>query len=555
MLDKASVHHQAYSSYAYYLNETDIRLTIRVKKNNVKKIVLEYYDKYENVPHSLAELTKQNSTDLFDFYSVIVTPPHKRLCYFFRIYSGNKEYYYKQFGFTDNIYDGDFQLPYINPCDIYKIPDWINSAVFYQIFPDSFCSDGQTKKLPDDYFGGTLNGITNNLKYLKNLGINVIYLNPIFCSTTVHRYDVTDYFNIDPILGTKADFKNLVDSCHKLGIKVVLDAVINHSSHKNPMFLDVLKNGKNSKFANYYVINSFKNNKPYDYDRFAFENYMPKLNTSNPEVQNYFIKFLTYWIKEFNIDGWRFDVGNEIGHNFISQARSAIKQANPNAYMLGEIWHNSDWFLLGDEYDGVTNFSLKDILFKFAKNEINAHQFVNNYLTYYYTIPNRAIIASSNFLCNHDTTRVASEITNHNKLKIMIALQFIMLGTPLIYYGEEVGMLHDENNLGDRGARTPFDFNSAKNNELFDFYKKIIKLKTSNPCMQNEGFKISDNKELLIVSRFYKDKQIDLVVNNTNKTKKYLLNNNCLNYLTNEKLSCNNNLKLTPNSFVILIKE
>lgn len=552
MLTKAGVFHEAMGSYAYYIDEKSIRLTIKINKGEANKVICEYYDKYENV-HSQCEMIKEASDEIYDYFTAVVSPKFRRLNYFFKIYSGKKEYIFKQYGFTDNIYDGDFQLPYLNPCDVYRTPSWLEKAVFYQIFPDAFCSEGQKHKLPQGYFGGTLKGITKHLDYIKKLGVNAIYLNPIFCSTTVHRYDVVDYYDVDPILGTKSDFKKLVDECHKSGIKVILDAVFNHSSHKNPMFLDVLENGKKSKFADFYAITSYKNGKVESYDRFAFEDYMPKLNTSNPKVQEYLIDVLLYWIKEFDIDGWRFDVANEIGHSFIKKLRSAVTAVKPEAHLLGEIWHEPKSFLLGDEYDGVTNFVLKDLIFKLHKREITAQDFINKYNTYYYSLPQKAIEASSNFLCNHDTIRVATEFPDEKVLMSMIALQFVMHGTPLIYFGEEVGMKQDETLHGDKGARTPIDFERAKNNSLFNFYKKVIKLKTKTEYLKGK-VKLEQRNGLLVVTRTNKNKQLTLIINNTNKKKKFVIEEQQKDYVSGETLVAGMKLNLTQNDFKILIK-
>ena len=547
-----AVYHRTFGSMAYYKNNSTVKLLIRTRKNDFSLVECEYYDKYDyKVPHSKITMTLSGQDKFFSYYTAEIVPPYKRLCYFFRLHCNKKEYVYKQFGFTNNIHDGDFQLPYINPCDVYNIPDWLKNGVFYQIFPDGFSNFGKKNVLPESYEGGTLKGIIKHLDYLKNLGITAIYLNPIFPSTTYHRYDVIDYFNIDPLLGTKQDFKQLVSSCHKAGIKVVLDAVFNHTSSNNPMFLDVLKNGEKSQFANFYVINSYKNGKPYNYDRFAFENYMPKLNTSNVEVQKFLIDVVFYWIKEFDIDGWRFDVGNEIGHNLINQIRNEVKKVKQQAYLLGEVWHDAPTFLLGNEYDGVTNFTLKDLLFKFFKNEIDVKQFVDDYYTYYFGIPNPAIMASSNFLCNHDTARAASEITDENVLKQMIAVQFVMLGTPLIFYGEEIGMKHCPTQKGDKGARKLMEWDKTKNNPLLDYYKKLIKLKTTNKCLSNENVKLEIENNMLVVIRENKNHQVKLIVNNSNKNKTIKLNKNYKNYLTNQ--TCLENQKIVVNSHDLII--
>ena len=555
MINKAAVFHRAFGNYAYYRNNKDVYLMIRTAKNDITKVVCEYYDKYDYNKRYTVEMQKRASCDVYDYYTTVITPPHRRLCYFFRLYKGKKEFIYKQYGFTTSAYPSDFQLAYLNPCDVFEIPSWINNSVFYQIFPDAFSTYGRTTPLSKEYYGGTLKGITKNISYLKELGINLIYLNPIFTSTTYHRYDITDYYSIDPTLGTEQDFRDLVNTCHKNGIRIILDAVLNHSSSNHPMFLDVLKNGKKSKYINYYVINSFKGNKINEYDRFAFENYMPKLNTSNLETQKYLIDILTYWIKEFDIDGWRFDVANEIGHAFIKKIRTAIKEVKPEAFMLGEIWHDGCDFLLGDEYDGITNFTLKDLLFEYIKDNVSAKHFAEKLNRYLSSLPQQAITSNSNFLCNHDTHRIASEIKDKNTLMSLIAIQFIFPGTPLIYYGEEIGMEHHPEHSGDKGARSLMEFDKVKNNELFEFYKKMIRLKTKNVCLSSNDYNVESINDLLVIIRQHNNKQVKLIVNTTNKDKKIKLEGNYKNYLTNQQYNLGDKIKVLNNNFVILVKD
>ena len=161
----------------------------------------------------------------------------------------------------------------------------------------------------------------NHLDHLTELGINGIYFTPIFKAKSNHKYDTIDYMEIDPQFGDKETFKKLVQECHERGIKVMLDAVFNHSGYYFEPFQDLLKNGESSRYKDWFHVRSYPiTTEPLPtYDTFAFEASMPKLNTENPEVKEYLLEVGKYWVKEFDIDGWRLDVANEIDHQFLER--------------------------------------------------------------------------------------------------------------------------------------------------------------------------------------------------------------------------------------------
>src|SRR5574344_792067 len=207
----------------------------------------------------------------------------------------------------------------------------MKNSIFYEIFIDRFAIGNREKdtsyinmrwdELPKSksFAGGDLQGIIDNLDYLKSIGINGIYLTPIFKSISNHKYDIEDYYKIDEQFGDEETLLKLVKVAHDKGIKIILDAVFNHISEKSPLFQDVLKNGKNSKYYHWFI---FKNN---EYECFSVCKYMPKLNTDNIEVQNYLINVGKYYIEKFDIDGWRLDVSDEVSHTFWKRFRNELK--------------------------------------------------------------------------------------------------------------------------------------------------------------------------------------------------------------------------------------
>ena len=219
--------------------------------------------------------------------------------------------------------------------------DWMRSAVFYQIFVERFRQGNEKKDTsyinmkwdekptPKSFAGGDLAGIIEKMDYLKELGINALYLTPVFRSISNHKYDIIDYFTVDPQFGTKEELRQLVKLAHENGIRVVLDAVFNHCSMEMQQFQDVLEKGRESRFYDWFIIDGdFPEPEKMNYECFAACNYMPKLNTANEEVQDFLLEIAIYWIREADIDGWRLDVSDEVSHGFWRRFRKAVKKEN-----------------------------------------------------------------------------------------------------------------------------------------------------------------------------------------------------------------------------------
>src|SRR4030066_2080464 len=269
-------------------------------------------------------------------------------------------------------------------------PKWVKDTVFYQIFPDRFYNGNNQNDLPStvpwnykptrkNFFGGDLEGIIKKLPYLDKLGINAIYLTPIFKAPSNHKYDTEDYFSIDPYFGDIDTFKILLKTAHSKDIKIIIDGVFNHTGDNYWAFKDVMKNEKNSPYIDWYFINIFpliKKPKP-NYVTFGDAYFLPKLNINNLEVKRYILNVVKFWT-EMGIDGWRLDVPFMVAHSFWKEFRTLVKKINPNAYLVGEIWKNAKPWLLGDEFDGSMNYRLRDVIIKyFIKNEINTKEFDN----------------------------------------------------------------------------------------------------------------------------------------------------------------------------------
>ncbi|MFW5894586.1 MAG: alpha amylase N-terminal ig-like domain-containing protein [Bacillota bacterium] len=429
-----------------------------------------------------APMHLEASTDAYDYWFISLPVPSKRVKYAFLIDETHvfvenflvdlREY--PAFKYNLNAF---FNFPYILESDLYQAPSWVKDTLWYSIFPDRFHNlendqqdilawESNTTYRNDQFYGGNLKGIEAKLPYLKDLGFTGIYLTPIFKAPSAHKYDTVDYYEIDPQFGDKDDLRRMIDTAHKLGIKVILDAVFNHVSHKHPFFQDVLKKGPKSPYYDYFFIHEWPidearlEKRPSEggyekppYETFAFTPRMPKLNADHPDLKQYLINVAKYWIEAFDIDGWRLDVSNEISHDFWRDFRKSVKAAKPDAFILGENWDQSNPWLQGDQHDAVMNYEFLFAVWAFFGREepfsMTAHQFANAINHVIFSYPRPVIQNMFNIIDSHDTKRIARVVgDDHDVLKMVYLMQYMLPGAPSVYYGGEIGLTgeHDPDN-------------------------------------------------------------------------------------------------------------
>ena len=437
-------------------------------------------------------------TEFFTYYQTEISVFRNRYRYYFEFIDSNFEkFQYNERGFINKDFNyndmNSFQFPYIAEEDLYQEINWLQESVVYQIFPDRFCNGdssidiegtsewGKGRVHRRSIYGGDIRGIITKLNYLDDLGVNLIYLTPIFKSTTNHKYNTQDYFDIDPQFGTLNEAKELVEKAHNLGMKVVFDAVFNHSGSDFFAFEDLIENQQKSKYKDWYFIDSWpvtkSKNKYYTFAN-GCDN-MPKLNTNNKDVRDYLLSVGEFWIKEVGIDGWRLDVCDEVGHEFWRAFRKRIKSTKKDAIIIGEIMHEANAFLKGDQLDGIMNYPFKNAIIDFfAKGIISGREFLD------IMAENRALYMDSitkqmwNLLGSHDTKRIYTECDgNIDRIKLSIAYQFLYIGVPYIYYGDEIGLSGGD----DPNNRKCMNWNkNTQNKEIFDFYRDIINIRKEN---------------------------------------------------------------------------
>ncbi|WP_100373565.1 glycoside hydrolase family 13 protein [Bacillus sp. FJAT-45037] len=497
-MQKEAVYHRPKNEFAYAYDDKTIHIRIRTKKNDVEEVTLLHGDPYEwkekiGWVYNEVSMKKSGSDELFDYWFQPITPPFRRLRYGFTLRSAKEVLTYTERGFKETpptdvgCY---FCFPFLNETDIFHTPDWVKDTVWYQIFPERFANGnpvinpentlawGSSPPSATNFFGGDIKGITDHLDYLSELGISGIYLTPIFTAHSNHKYDTIDYMEIDPQFGDKETFKTFVNACHKRGIRVMLDAVFNHSGFYFKPFQDVLTHGENSRYKDWFHIHSFplQTTERPNYDAFAFVPTMPKLNTEHPEVKKYLLDVATYWIREFDIDGWRLDVANEIDHAFWRDFRKEVKQLKPEAYILGEIWHDSMPWLQGDQFDAVMNYPITTAIIDFiAKKTLSKTEFIEQLSKLLHVYPKSIQEVAFNLLGSHDTPRILTQSgENKDLVKLQTLLQFAVPGTPCIYYGDEIGMTGG----GDPGCRECMVWDKEHQDlELFTFMQRIISLR------------------------------------------------------------------------------
>lgn len=571
-MNKYAVFHVLDTPYAYGKDKDTLIVRVRVARNDIKKCYIHYKDRYDwENSYRKKEMVIVAETELFTYYQVEVSVFRNRYRYYFEFIDNNDESFeYNERGFVNKNFKyndmNSFQFPYIAEEDLYEEEKWLQESIIYQIFPDRFCNGdnskntegtlswGKGKVNTKSMYGGDLRGVIEKLSYLKELGVNLIYLTPVFKSTTNHKYNTKDYFDIDPQFGTINEARELVEKAHNNGIKIIFDAVFNHSGSDFFAFKDLIKNQQQSKYKEWYFIDSWPVSQAKDkYYTFAngCEN-MPKLNTNNEEVKEYLLSVGEYWIKEIGIDGWRLDVCDEVGHEFWREFRKRIKKANKNTIIIGEIMHEANSFLKGDQLDGIMNYPFKNAIIDFfGKNIINAREFLD------IMAENRVLYMDSiirqmwNLIGSHDTKRIYNECEgNINKIKLAIAYQFLYIGVPYIYYGDEIG-LDGEDDPDNRKCMIWDEEN--QNKDLLNFYKMMIKLRKANKELIYGDFEeIYCKNDLLAFKRVLKDTNILVLFNNSDKDEAIELNLNCkgTNLITGE-IEKINKVKLDKKSFAV----
>ncbi|MBO4694021.1 MAG: glycoside hydrolase family 13 protein [Clostridia bacterium] len=429
----------------------------------------------------------------------------------------------------------------------FKTPDWLKGGIIYQIFPDRFFSsavpknnipedrylceewsaqpeyrqNGEKKSLGNDYFGGDLKGIKEKLSYLKDLGVTCIYLNPVFEAHSNHRYNTADYLKIDCMLGDESDLKDLCKEAKENGIGIILDGVFSHTGDDSIYFNKYGRYGEggayrdySSKYHNWYKFNRF----PDDYAAWWGVPSLPETNEENESFSEFITGkdgVLRHWLRA-GISGWRLDVADELPDSFLDKIRTAIKEENPEAFLLGEVWEDASnkisygarrRFLRGRQLDSVMNYVFANAIIDFVRNS-NAKKLQNAVEDVMENYPCDSVHLLMNHIGTHDTARVLTVLgrkdcytgdrewqSKHRltqeeyllglkRLKIAAILQYTLPGVPSVFYGDETGV----EGFGDPFCRLTYPW-GAENTDLLNFYRKLGKVRRGSLAFKEGKFK------------------------------------------------------------------
>jgi len=527
------------------------------------------------------------------------------------------------------------QISY-NITDNFDIPQWVAEGVIYQIFPDRFCngnpkinpdfeewyyddsktppSKGKYLKPNQEYFhyiddwydisylkqspylpkgkpdwwcfyGGDIEGVRQKLEYLKDLGITIIYFNPIWQAKSNHKYDAADFMKLDSHLATANEFKKFVATCHKKGFRIILDIALNHTGETFWAFRDGVEHGADSKYWNWYDWMKWPLPSPLPEDFKPKEFYqcwwgikdMPDLNydlsrhhpeenaikdinkaVPNQSMIDYIFDSVTWWLKDMDIDGFRLDVPDEVPFWFWQMFREKVKSIKPDAWLVGELWNRAEQWVSPLYFDSVMNYAhFKDpVIDYFLRASIDKNTFVQRLYIGLMNYPRSSLFVMMNLLGSHDTWRIGEIAkSKQSELRLAILFQMTYIGTPHIYYGDEIGM----RGAKDPDNRRPFNWHWHSNPNavaLRDYYKQLIRLRKSHHVLQNGLIRFIYHPDLLIFERYNDTGTLIILINNTKRKLTYQLyySGYFILYNTNTELdeSDNQTLVVTSKSGLVI---
>jgi cyclomaltodextrinase / maltogenic alpha-amylase / neopullulanase len=598
-----------------------IKISLRTWKNDVEKVNLMLVTDVQTETVKEYPMSLLYSSDRFDNYQVILPVSALTAAYFFKLQDGKEILYDGMEGTSSELKNTVAYPVVISDLPNVSPPEWAKHVVWYQIFPDRF-RNGDTsndvlgshtppwtsdwfKPLPwehgdfysnvfNRFYGGDIQGIMEKLPYLKKLGITAIYLNPMFMSPSIHGYDTMDYRHINPHFGyledtvtpqgetldpktwklTRTDklFLQLIQECHKNGIKVIIDGVFNHTGDQFWAFKDLLKNGKNSPYKDWYKVLDF--GPPVNYQGWWGSRQLPEIKQdANGLVhgpREHIFNITRHWMDPYGdgdvskgVDGWRLDVADLIAKPFWKDWCTYVRKINPDAYITGEIWSRASDWTKGDMFNATMNYPFAKRVYEFfvddrPKEKFSVSKFdqsLHELLSWY---PYSVNYVMQNLLDSHDTDRIASAIMNRNrgfdennrlqdagntynwhkpdtaayqKLKLIVLFQMTFVGAPMVWYGDEVGMWGAED-PSDRKPMLWKDLEPYQNPEdtvnenLLAHYQKLIAIRNQHETLQTGEFQtlLTDDKDNVYAFRRKGKESIVVVLNNSPEPKDITLN-------------------------------
>ena len=514
-----------------------------------------------------APLAKAEANALYEAWSGEVSLPAAGLYfYYFFITTQNEAFrLYKQ-GNDTNMEAGDlWQLSCVE--ERYPVPEALRGAVMYQIFPDRFYQSGvcdcaeklrpyyvhesrdelpvylpneHGEMLNNDFFGGNLNGIREKLPYLHGLGVEILYLNPIFMAFSNHRYDTYDYKRVDPMLGTEADFTALCEAAHVLGMKIVLDGVFSHVGSRSPYFQSAISDPA-SPYRSWFRFLHY----PDIYESWWGITTLPCVDKSNESYIRYIIEdedsVLAHWLR-LGADGFRLDVVDELPDAFVERLRRRLRELDPEAILIGEVWEDASnkiaynvrrRYFTGRQLDSVMNYPWRNAIVAFLTDADDGTALGESLMTLAENYPPEVLSCVMNHLGTHDTPRILTVLgepfcgtkderahrrmtpvqrkTALMRLRMAVFLQFTLPGMPCIYYGDEAGVEGFE----DPFCRACYPW-GREDEELQAYYRMMTALRGSSEALRRGGLRVlAAGNGRIAFSRAFGDERLIVCVNHS----------------------------------------
>ena len=448
----------------------------------------------------------------------------------------------------------------------FQPPEWVQGAVLYQIFPDRFANGDPGNDPPHtvpwgtppswlEFQGGDLDGIVARMDYLEDLGVDVLYLNPINVSPSTHKFDAVDFLHVDPAFGGDAALHRLVKALHRRNMRIIVDASFNHCHPGFFAFQDVIAHGPASPYWDWFTI--YEHPIRCDYRPHLLEQHemrpqikewleqliastgivlqavdgpgplfspsylawygvldMPKLDQQNPDARAYFVDVAAHWLREFDIDGWRMDVARHIVPDFWEDFRRVCKATKPDCYLLSEIWGNTSPWLQGTQFDGTMNYIFRDLCVDyFATATVDAQSFLDGITRMLSLYAPQVTHACQNLLSSHDVERfrtLAGKEAHHQHLATLF--QLTMPGAPGIYYGDEIGLAggHDPDCRRAFPWQTPEDWDT----DLLEMIRALNQLRRAHTALRLGTWRLLwAEGESFCFERAYAGEQILVLIN------------------------------------------
>lgn len=503
---KEAISHRGVTPDLYLSEKNILHIGIQTARGDIQNCELVYFTRTTPARRIYQKMYCRLRDDQRDYYETeIVFPKTARYTkYYFSLtdYKDETIYVTAHGLLREEPKGGYFDYTYANKKECIRIPEWSKGLIYYQIFPERFCNGNKendpigcvswgSKPTRENYMGGDLAGIYEKLPYLEKLGVECLYLTPVFKADFNHKYATVDYFSIDPSFGEEEDLIRVVNGCHERGIRIILDGVFNHCGIHFPPFEDLLDKQEKSKYWDWFLITKVPvtvSNECYECMG-AYEG-MPKLNNSNPEVRKFVISVMRYWIKKAGIDGWRLDVADEIDSSLWMQARIELKEEFPDCLLMGETWGSGYRMMMGNQMDTIMDYGIRDAVEDYLMAECpNANDFdqrIGSVFSYY---PRPMIDGLYHMLDSHDTPRFFTVCQNDfRKMKLAVALQFLLPGAPAIYYGDEVGMKGEN----DPDCRRCFPWEeSLDKTDIYEWYSRLIRLRKREKSLRTGDYGVN----------------------------------------------------------------